>query len=233
MVGLALCCLIGVAKGQSLVDVWALATGSEPGVVGARLNSDIARARLSQAKGALLPQINFSATSNYNYRDYRVNDPLIPASKDEFNSQNRQFQLTQPLWRRAQWIARQQAAHGLEQTGLQILQAEQDLAAKLLGIWFEGMQARDNAEVAAAQLAAATKQAEITQRGVAAGTHSEPQAFEARAKAMQARTDQSVAQLELDTKLAEIEQLAGPISGFRLPLLDLNKRVAYEAFARL
>lgn len=200
---------------QTLSTFLELARNSEPTFLGAKTSVDAARARTDQAFGALLPQMNATANTNYNRRNYqtRVADTL--AVNDEYNSNGYQISITQPLWRYANYVGLQQSEAQLTQALHQMSNTEQELLARLVGAWLDTLAARDNVQFTTFQETAARKQWEIARRGFELGTSGLPQTEEARAKYDLARSDAMAATHEAEVKLAGLEQLVGSLPEFR------------------
>jgi len=207
------------AAGQTFSQALDLARGKEPTYLSAIANVSASRERSKQAIAGLLPQITASATTNANHRDYVTNDAPIPPTVDRYNSNSRQINITQPLWRHASIIASKQAQTMLSQAEQQLAAAEQELSAKLVAAWCDVMSARDNVVHSARQALATKQQLDILSRGVQLGSESPPALAEATAKHEQALSDQVSAEMEMNLKTALLEQLTGPLTSFHPPFL--------------
>lgn len=203
----------------SLTELLERARSSEPAFVSAQANVKASRARESQALGALLPQLSASATTNLNRRVYDTLGSELDTLRDEYNSHSGQVNLTQPLWRYAHFMGYLQADSATKQAEFQLTGTEQELLVKLVAAWCDLMSARDDVVFMGQQLAAARKQAEIIRRGASLGYSGMPELDEALAKYEEIHANQSAAETDYEIRLAELEQLAGPLPGFAPPLL--------------
>ncbi|TCV93351.1 outer membrane protein [Luteibacter rhizovicinus] len=219
----AIACLFAsctaVAQTVTLGELFSLAHDSEPGYRAAQSNVDAARARERQALGAMLPQITATANTNGNGRRYNTLDTHTATLRDHYHSNGNQLSLNQPLWRRANTVALQQAGKATEQAGYQLADTEQQLYLKLATSWFDLMEARDAVDFSTAQRDALRAQWDIARRGAELGAESEPKADDARAKYEEAAADELSAEMDLAAKAAAIEQWIGSSEGLVQPWL--------------
>lgn len=204
----------------SLAAAIVLARQTDPSFLSAQANLSAARERSGQAFGALLPQLSATANTTANRRDYETRDSLLPAADDRYNGNSGQLNLTQPLWRRANWIALTQADAAVSQADHQLAAAEQDLLVRLVQAWFDVMLARDAVVYTGGQTAAARHQSEQTKYAVEVSLATAPALEEARSKYDQAVADQFVAETEQSIKSAVLEQIIGPQLALRPPSLS-------------
>lgn len=200
---------------QTISEFLELARNSEPTYLGAHAMVAAAHARTDQAFGALMPQVNATANTNYNRRSYQTRIADTTAVNDEYNSNGYQLSVTQPLWRYANHVGLQQSEAQLTQALHQMSNTEQELLSRLVASWLDVLSARDNVRFTELQEAAARRQWEIARRGLELGTAGVPQEEEARAKYDLARADALAAVNEAEVKLANLEQLVGPLAEFR------------------
>lgn len=204
---------------QSLSVLLQRALDSDPTYLGARTGVDVADAKRRQARGALLPQVSISASTNDNDRRYKTRNSSYPPERDNYNNNTSQVTLTQPLWRYANIVGWQQAKAIAAQAEHQLSGAEQDLFGRLVTAWFDVLAARDNVLFTIQQAAAARRFWETARRGSDLGTHSEPQTEEAKAKLDQAISDALTAETEAHLKLAALEQIVGNLKNLNPPFM--------------
>jgi len=212
------------AAAQSLGfrDAVELARTTEPVFLGAKATTAAAQERSRLALAGLLPQVNVSASTNSNRRDYhQQGDSFI----DYYNSNNAQVNLTQPLFRRSNLYALRQAETAASQADYQLVAAEQELLAKLVGAWFEVMSARDNVLFTSRQATLSRQQWEILRRGVDLGTAAAPVAEEARARYEQALAESTSAEMDFHLRAAALEQVIGPLRSFNPPHLRAVEQI--------
>lgn len=204
----------------TLTELLERVRNSEPSLMSAQANVRASEARERQALGALLPQLSASGTTYLNRRLYDTLDSSVATEKDEYNNHSAQLNLTQPVWRYASLMGYLQADSATRQAEFQLSGVEQELLAKLVTAWFDVMSARDDVVFMGQQLAAARKQLEIVRRGAALGYHGQPELDEALSKFEEIQASQSSAQTDFEIKLAELEQVAGPLPGFIPPVIN-------------
>ncbi len=205
----------------SLAEAITLARQSDPTYLSAQAGLTASQERSSQALGALLPQVTASGNTTANRRNYETRDnPFIPPADDKYNSKGGQVSLTQPLYRRANWIALIQSNAAVSQADFQLAAAEQELLVRLSQAWFDVMLARDVVVFAGGQTAAARYQWEQTRYALELGLATEPQLEEARSKYDQAVADEVVAETDQSIKSAVLEQIIGPLPVLKPPALS-------------
>lgn len=227
--GLLLSLYLPAISALTLKAAVELAQRSDPTFLAAQANLNVSRERAEQAVAGLLPQLNASANSNTNRRNYNQHNPLpwIISTPERYNSHTAQLNLTQPLWRHSNLIELHQAELNVSQADLQLTAAAQDLLLRLAQAWFDAMQARDSVTAAEAQVQAAQQQLEVTQRAHDKGVLSQTELDDARAKHAQAQAEQAIAQSELEIKLAALEQITGPANHTPPVLSEHYKLSAY------
>lgn len=204
----------------SLAEAIVLARQSDPTFLSAQASLSASQQRSSQALGALLPQITATANTTGNRRDYVTRDSPVPPSDDGYNGKGGQVSLTQPLWRRSNWIALSQSNVAVSQADYQLAAAEQDLLVRLTQAWFDVMLARDVVMFAGGQSAAARHQWELTGYAAKVGLANAPAFEEARSKYDQALVDQVMAETDQSIKSAVLEQIIGPLPESSPPSLS-------------
>lgn len=218
-VGTLLSSLAPTVQAQTFSVLLERAVVGDPSFLGARTGVDVADARKRQAVGGLLPQVNGTANTNANNRDYQTRASNQPSGQDRYNSNAYQVSLTQPLWRYANVVGLQQADNIAAQAEHQLAGAEQDLFVRMLQAWFDVLAARDTGLFTMQQMLAAERNLETVRRGEEMGTHSEPQLEEAKAKSDQAVADALTAETETQLKVAALEQIVGALRGFVPPFM--------------
>ncbi|MES2205509.1 MAG: TolC family outer membrane protein [Pseudomonadota bacterium] len=215
------------ASAQPLVEIYEATLSREPTYLSAVANVMASQERSKQAFSALMPQLTASMSTNINHRTYTTYGTSLPPDTDQYNSNSRQLNFTQPVWRHANNIAVSQAESSVKQAQHQLITAEQELAFKLVSAWCELMAARDTVTFAVRQLQAAEEELRIAKRGAARGMKSEVTLEEVRTKYDQAIAEHEAAEADLNIKLATLEQLSGTLPEFKPRYvsahIDLNR----------
>lgn len=117
---------------------------------------------LPQARADYLPQVSFSYQYSSKYQT--VNESgSIPSGNYDVPGYNMSLNLTQPVYRRANLIAIDQAEIAVEQAKLALLAAEQDLIMRLTTAYLDVLATRDERDLAQAEHNAVTAQLEQAQ----------------------------------------------------------------------
>lgn len=204
----------GLSHAGSIATLWDMARNSEPTYLNAKASVEAAKARTDQAFGEMLPKVNLSVNSNYNTRDYHTRNQNINAAQDQYNSHSTQLNVTQPIWRRPNVIARQQAETASLQAEQQLESAEQELLAKVVSAWLDFLGARDQQLFTEQQLVVAQHRQVAAVQGYEIGLVGQPELEDVKAKMEQANSDNVLAETDLNVKRAMLEQLVGDVSQF-------------------
>jgi outer membrane protein len=105
----ALLAMAPLARAQSLVELYESARAFDASYQSAKLQYDANLARADQAKAGILPTAGISAGATRT--GFENTAPVIDRS---FNTQNAALNLSQPLYRPANWATYQQASRQVE-----------------------------------------------------------------------------------------------------------------------
>lgn len=204
---------------MSVTEGWDLALKNDPTFLSAQATYRASQERSNIAFSALLPQLNISGNTALNDRKYVTNGNPTTTDNQKFQSNNAQINVSQALWRHAEWIASTQAELAAQQGKNQVIAAEHDLLVRFLQTWFDVLSARNNIQYSIKQSAAANKLGVQTSRAVELGAASIPELEEALARYENAKAEQVAAEAEMEVKIAALEQIVGPVAAFIPPFL--------------
>jgi outer membrane protein len=209
------------AFSTDLLEVYRQARGSDAVYASARAAWAAAQEKLPQGRAGLLPSANLSASTQYNDREIRSRDPSVPAAAGQFNSNSLVLSLSQPVYRKQNLVAYEQARTQVELADAQFALAAQDLILRVAQAYFDVLLAEFNVEVAGAQKAAIGQQLEQAKRNFEVGTATITDQHDA-----QARYDLSVSQEiaalnDLEIKRRQLAQIIGTIP----PLAPLRRDI--------
>ena len=207
---------------MSFTEGWALALKNDPTFLSAQATYRASQERSNIAFSALLPQLNISGNTALNDREYVTNGSPTTTDNQKFQSNSAQINLSQALWRHAEWIASTQTELAAQQGKNQVIAAEHDLLVRFLQTWFDVMSARNNIQYSTKQSAAANKLWVQTYRALELGAASPPELEEALARYENAKAEQVAAESEMEIKIAAFEQIVGPVEAFTPPSLPEN-----------
>ena len=116
------------ARAQSLLELYQAAHGYDSAYQSALAQAQAAQARADQAQAGLLPQLGLQAGGQHNWTQTSV---LGTTSSRPFNSLNAALVGSQPLYRPANRIARDQGQLAADAAQVKLRGAEQDLIVRL------------------------------------------------------------------------------------------------------
>ena len=158
----------------SLSEALTRARRGDPSFLGARAQLDAAQERGHYARSNLLPQITANANTQQNERLYVTRTTPESRFDESFNSNSAQINLTQALWRTANYAALSQANAATAQAEQLLIAAEQDLLARLVQAWFDTMYARDHLIYTQGQVATSSLELAQTTHAVTLGLLAQP-----------------------------------------------------------
>lgn len=214
MVGLLGGCLYlagyGCVWAGDLLSSLELAWSRDPVLQAAVVAHQTSLARIAQARAALLPTVNLTAQNNVSNGSYEFSNS-DPTSRPLRNS-SQTLQLTQPIYRPQLVHALRQAELLAGQTLEQLRQAEQDLMLRLLQAYSEVQTARDHQDYISAQLKLQAQQLAVAQKGLALGTHAQPEVDDALSKYAAAQSQVVEAATQWRIKRQELSKITGELS---------------------
>ena len=208
-----------------LVQIYRLAQGSDAVYAAARATWTAAQEKLPQGRAGLLPSVTFSATTQKNDRETEFRNPFVTQRTvaEQFNSNNWNVTLTQPLYRRQNFIAYEQAKTQVGQADTQLALAGQDLILRVSQAYFDVLLANNNVELAAAQKTAISEQLAQAKRNFEVGTATITDTHEAQARYDLAVAQEIAAQNDLEIKRRQLAQIIGrPAPGLALLARDIK-----------
>lgn len=179
-VALALSGLNSMVNAGGLTSSLDHAMSYDPVLQAAVYAHQINLSRIPQARAALLPAINFTTQNNLGRGSYVFSGSEVSDRFVRSNSQT--LQATQVLYRPALQLALEQSKLQAMQTLALLHQAEHDLLQRLLQAYIDLQIARNQQEVALAQVKTQALQLAVAQRGLVIGMKTLPEVYEAQSK---------------------------------------------------
>ena len=192
---------------QTLTDVYQQARLQDPQFRAAQKALAAGLEKLPQARAALLPSANLSASRGRQFGDSSFTQ--APYIQRDLESWSWNAQITQPLFRWASWVGWRQAGAQVRQSLLQFALAEQDLLLRCAQAYTDAVLALQTQEVARNQVEAIREQLSLAERTYAVGTGTVTDVQEARAKLALAQAQKVAADNDVEVKNAELEKLLG------------------------
>ena len=198
------------AQGADLLEIYRAAQSSDAVYASARAAWAAGQEKLPQGRAGLLPSLSLSASTQHNDRDLRFRGPTTSTGgAAQFNSNAVTLSLTQPLFRRQNTLAFEQAKTQVTQTDAQFAQAAQDLILRVAQAYFDVLLAQDALTLAQAQLAAIGQQLEQAKRNFEVGTATITDTHEAQARYDITVSGEIAARNDLEIKRRALQQIIG------------------------
>jgi outer membrane protein len=201
-----------IAQAEDLIEVYRDALRSDAQYAAARHTLDAGRERLPQGEALLLPNIGLSA--GYNYGDatvkFRQGDPLVNnVSRIDRNPENWNYtlSLTQPIFRKDNWLRRDQSEFQVRQAEATFGQAGQDLILRVAQAYFDVLAAQATLTVVRAQKVATAEQLAQAKRNFEVGTATITDTHEAQARYDLIVAQEIQAQNDLENKQRALQQI--------------------------
>jgi outer membrane protein len=197
------------AAASDLLQIYRLAQTSDPVYAAARASWSASQEKLPQGLAGLLPSATLSAFTQYNDREIQYRTPDTLASIGQYNSNSWSLSLTQPLYRRQNIVAYDQAKTQVGQADIQLALAGQDLILRVAQAYFDVLLALINVDVAAAQKVAISEQLAQAKRNFEVGTATITDTHEAQARYDLSISQEISAQSELEVRRRQLAQILG------------------------
>lgn len=222
-----------------LIDIYKEARGADAVYASARANWTALQEKLPQGRAGLLPQANLSINTQKNDRDLRFRGLSDRNAKDQFNTNALNLTITQPIYRRQNFVAFEQSKTQLEQADAQLAQAAQDLITRVAQAYFDVLLAQDSVAFAGAQKTAIAEQLAQAKRNFEVGTATITDTHDAQARYDLTVSQEIAAQNDFEVKRRQLATLTGrnlpalrPLGGpLPLTLPDPNRIEAWVQHA--
>ncbi|HSH07850.1 MAG TPA: TolC family outer membrane protein [Burkholderiales bacterium] len=201
------------AQAEDLVQVYRDAQRYDAQYAAARHALDAGRERLPQGEALLLPNIGLSA--GYNYGDARIkssrNDLLGQDATINRNPRdwNYTLSLTQPIFRKDNWLRRDQSEFQVKQAESTFEQSRQDLILRSAQAYFDVLAAQATLTVVKAQKVATAEQLAQAKRNFEVGTATITDTHEAQARYDLIVAQEIQAQNDLENRQRALQQITG------------------------
>ena len=206
----ALIACIGVPAGAAdLVDIYRLARQSDPVYSAARAGWQAAQEKLPQGRAGLLPQATLSGSTQYNDRELKFRDPSIPGNQAQFNSNSASISVSQPLYRKQNFVAYDQGKTLVALADMQLASAGQDLILRVAQAYFDVLLARATLTFTEAQKEAISQQLAQAKRNFEVGNATITDTHDAQARYDLVTAQEIAARNDLEVKNRALEQLIG------------------------
>ncbi|NUZ06010.1 TolC family outer membrane protein [Piscinibacter koreensis] len=200
---LALVLGAGLARAQSLGELYGAAHAYDATYLSARAQAESAPYRVEQARALLRPNLALAGSAVRSYSN--------PALGESYGSHSFNLQISgrQPLFNRANVANLGQAERSLEASNAELAAAEQDLILRLSQAYFDVLAAQDTLATTRTSMAAISEQLASARRNFEVGTATITDTREAQARYDLARAQEIAAQNDLNNRQIVLDQLVG------------------------
>ena len=198
---LSACAYFSPAAALDLAQAYQAALANDATFASVRAAYTATLEKLPQARAGLLPSIGLTGT--------RAEASTTRLPGVQYTSESYTLQLTQPLFRWANWQNYEQSKLQLAIGETQLAQARQDLILRVAQAYFDVLAAQDNLAFIRAQKAAIEEQLEAAKRNFEIGTATITDTHEAQARYDLAVAQEIQAESELTVRTSALQQIIG------------------------
>jgi outer membrane protein len=204
-----LLCFSAPVIAADLLEIYRLALASDPVYSSARASWTASREKLPQGMAGLLPQATLSASTQYNDRDLRFRNPAVAGSQSQYNSNSASVSVSQPLYRKQNFVAYDQGKTQVALADVQFASAGQDLILRVSQAYFDVLLASANLSFTEAQKMAIGQQLAQAKRNFEVGNATITDTHEAQARYDLVTSQEIAARADVEVKNRALEQLIG------------------------
>lgn len=201
VVALSLSMASQIANADDIYQIYQLSQENDPAILQAKASRDSAFENINSNRAALLPQIGFDASINYQKSNH---DDLLTATKT-----NAGIGLSQALYRRDSWISTSIAEKQATQQDAAYALAKQQLLLRVAQSYFNVLKAKDNLSFVIANKAAIKRQLDQTTQRFNVGLTAITDVHEAQAEFDRANASQINAENTLINSYLGLQELTG------------------------
>ena len=215
--------------GNDLLSIYEEALEKDPDFNAKKADLKISKEFFNQARSGLLPQVRFSASTNWNeYYQERV-------LQNDYNTFNYNLNLSQPIFRLDSWFVTQQAKQNYEAAEARFAYQQQDLMIRVTQAYFKVLSAKSTLKSSEATEKALNNLFQTVTERFNSGAASKIELAEAKSAFNRAQSDRVLAEGNVDISFEELNSIVGrqikmvtPLnqnSEFIAPLEDIDLEV--------
>ena len=206
--------------GNDLLSIYEEALEKDPDFNAKKADLKISKEFFNQARSGLLPQVRFSASTNWNeYYQERV-------LQNDYNTFNYNLNLSQPIFRLDSWFVTQQAKQNYEAAEARFAYQQQDLMIRVTQAYFKVLSAKSTLKSAEATERALNNQFQTVTERFNSGAASKIELAEAKSAFNRAQSDRVLAEGNVDISFEELNSIVGRQIKMISPLNQNSKFVA-------
>ena len=196
------------AHAANLSDAYRDAQAYDAQYAAARAALEAGREKAEQGRAGLLPQVDLSGNVTRSHVD-----SSLPGGDVDYTGNGASINAVQPLFRKQNWVAFEQAKNQTRIAEMQFKLAEQELILRVAQAYFDVLQSQDNIAFIGAQKAAISEQLASAKRNFEVGTATITDTHEAQARYDLAAAQEIAERNTLNIRLRALEKLIGKPAG--------------------
>ena len=209
VLGAAMAAVVTPASAEDLLQIYRDALANDPTLASARANWLATQEAVPQARAGLLPPVTLVGNANaQNVYEKLHTDPSLSVTEN-FPAYNYTVSASQPLYRKQNLVALDQAKQTVGQSDYVLASARQDLIIRVAQAYLDVLLARFNIELTESQKAAVSENLAQAKRNFEVGTATITDTNDAQAKYDQIVAQEISTQNDLDNKLAVLRAIIG------------------------
>jgi len=197
------------AAAEDLLQIYGDALANDPTLASVRASWLATQEAVPQARAGLLPSVTLVGNANrQNVYEKLHTDPSLSVTEN-FPAYNYTVSASQPLYRKQNLVALDQAKQTVGQSDYVLASARQDLIIRVAQAYLDVLLARFNIELTESQKAAVSENLAQAKRNFEVGTATITDTNDAQAKYDQIVAQEISTQNDLDNKLAVLRAIIG------------------------
>jgi len=209
VLGTAMGAVLPSAAAEDLLQIYRDALANDPTLASARANWLAIQETVPQARAGLLPSVTLVGNANrQNFYEKLHTDPSVSVTEN-FPAYNYTVSASQPLYRKQNLVALDQAKETVGQSDYVLASVRQDLIVRVAQAYLDVLLARFNIELTESQKAAVSENLAQAKRNFEVGTATITDTNDAQAKYDQIVAQEISTQNDLDNKLAALRAIIG------------------------
>ena len=197
------------AAAEDLLQIYREAVANDPTLASARATWEATLEAVPQARAGLLPSVTLQGNvAHQDFYEKLHTDPSFVFT-EHFPAYSYTVSASQPLYRKQNTVALDQAKQTVSQSDFVLASARQDLIVRVAQAYLDVLLARFNIDLTESQKAAVSENLAQAKRNFEVGTATITDTNDAQAKYDQIVAQEISAQNDLDNKLATLRAIIG------------------------
>ena len=198
------------ASAEDLAQVYRDAKGYDAQYGSARYSLAAGLEKLPQGRALVLPTLSLSASAaRTDFENASRNPEITPSFDRDFRARGYTLSLSQPIYRKQNFLQYDQAEYQVKQAEASFGQAGQDLVLRVAQAYFDVLAAQDSLAFIRAQKTAIAEQLAQAKRNFEVGTATITDTHEAQARFDLSAAQEIAAQNDLDSRRRALQQITG------------------------